>query len=308
MNDGRTAGAGGFVRRLGRTLRTTLDRRSGEAAPAPRTDRTDRKTAARERRERLAAELAEVREAVAAADAQLEELTTERDRLREERLRVQEELGEQHGMRVMPRLKVEKTNGVPSFVVGQRMMQRIHGRAEDPRAGLDGAGSVLGERAGTVAYARSHGVPVLEQDPAPAGRSVVVHAFKGEVGLVEVRGPGGVRHLTERGEDPGDIRPAATYDPGLAAPEELEQICGWSRVLSAHVPRPYVQLVWAEDPARLDRIDLDPDRIPVLTPEWDRRLGSVFDGAYTRFLLQPYRGGGLANRVPGGTFSYEEGA
>ena len=37
-----------------------------------------------------------------------------------------------------------------------------------------------------------------------------------------------------------------------------------------------------------------------------QRLGLVFDGAYTRYLKQPFRRGGLANRVPGGTFTPEE--
>ena len=58
---------------------------------------------------------------------------------------------------------------------------------------------------------------------------------------------------------------------------------------------------------RVESVDVDPDRVPVLTSEWDRRLGSVFDGAYARFLLQPFRRGGLDNRVPGGTFTFEEG-
>ncbi len=46
----------------------------------------------------------------------------------------------------MPLDKVEKNNGVPSFVAGVRMMQRIHRRAENPAHGLDGAGAVLADR------------------------------------------------------------------------------------------------------------------------------------------------------------------
>jgi hypothetical protein len=311
MTDARTFGAAGFARRLGSTVRKSLGRQDQpqEAAPADGSARPPRR--ARERQEQLNAELAQVRAQARAAEQELEQLTTERDRLREERLGVQQELGALHGMRVMPRLKVEKTNGDPSFVVGQRMMQRIYRRAPDAVAGLDGVGAVLADPAGTARFVRSHGIPVVdqaEQSPDEDGRVVVVHAFKGEVGLVEVRGPQGARHLTADGKDPGDIRPAVPHDPGLEVPERLSDICAWSQVLSAHVPRPYVQIVWAEEPPRVQRLEVDPDRIPVLTQEWDRRLGALFDGAYARFLLPAFRAGGLDNRVPGGTFRYEEGA
>lgn len=302
MND-RTAGARGLVRRLGGRLRATL-------APRPAQQKTggSGRSTARDRQAQLAAELAEVQQAARAASEQLDELTAERDRLREERLTVQQELGAQHDQRVLPRLRVEKTNGVASFVVGQRMMQRIHRRAADPAAGLDGVGAVFADPEQTARFARSHGVPVAEADEVGRdGAGLVVHAFKGEVGLVELRGADGVRHLTADGTDPGDVRPATTYDPDLPAPAGLEQICAWSAVLSAAVPRPYVQLRWSDGPEpRLVGIDVDPDRIPVLTPEWDQRLGKAFDEAYARMLMQPFRGGGLDNRVPGGTFSYEE--
>lgn len=299
--DDRTAGARALVRRLGGRLRATLTARRpqepgrGTVGDGPL-----------ERKAQLLAELAEVRTASATAAQELDELTAERDRLREERLALQQELGAQHGERVLPRLKVEKTNGVPSLVVGQRMMQRIHRRADDPTAGLDGVGTVFADHAGTARFARSHGVPVVEEG-APADPAVVVHAFKGEVGLVELRGPDGARHLTADGTDAGDVRPATTYDPELAVPAGLKELCAWSAVLSAAIPRPYVQLVWTADAEpRLVRVDVDPDRVPVLVPEWDRRLGTAFDEGYARMLLEPFRAGGLDNRVPGGTFSYEE--
>lgn len=243
----------------------------------------------------------------------VDELTAERDRLREERLEVQQALGAVHGKRVWPRMRVEKTNGTASFVAEQRMMQRVHRRALDPLAGLDGVGAEIGAAnpEGAARFARSHGVPITHSIPAEPGGSdapVVVHAFKGEVGLVEVRGPHGVRHFDAAGEDPGDIRPAVAYDPDLIRPEALDDLVRWSTALSAHIPRPYVQLTFGTrtGSAALERIDVDPDRLPVLTPEWDERLGSAFDRAYSRFLLQPYRAGGLANRVPGGIFTYKE--
>lgn len=264
-------------------------------------------------------ELSRLRHEKRAANEELQALTAERDRLRTERLAVQQVLGEQHGKRVLPRLKVEKTNGTASFVVGQRMMQRVHRRALDPIAGLDGVGAVFAadNPHGTATFAASHGVPVrpAHVEPAhssssgqPAPGQVVVHGFKGEVGLVEVHGDRGVRHLDRSGEDPGDIRPATPYDSSLEVPEDLAKICDWASALSAHIPRPYVQLVFARSDGEsfLERVEVDPDRIPVLTPEWDERLGAEFDNAYSRFLLQPYRQGGLDNRVPGGTFSYEE--
>jgi hypothetical protein len=210
-------------------------------------------------------------------------------------------------------MRVEKTNGTASFVAAQRMMQRVHRRALDPLAGIDGVGAEIGPRnpEGAARFARSHGVPVAVDLPGGAAREsarVLVHAFKGKVGLVEVHGPDGVRHFDAEGEDPGDIRPAVTYAPDLPRPEPFEQIVEWSARLSRRIPRPYAQLTFAAigDSVGVEAIDVDPDRLPVLTPEWDERLGSVFDYAYSRFLLQPYRAGGLANRVPGGIFSYQE--
>lgn len=251
------------------------------------------------------------REAREDLKTELEVLTTERDRLRRERMDVQQELGRQHDRRVMPRLKVEKTNGVPSFVVGQRMMQRVHRRALDPFAGLDGVGAVFRDAEATARFARSHGVPVAEGQGGLASDSEVViiaHAFKGQVGLVAVHRSGSVRHFDSSGVDQGDIRPAFTYDKALPRPDAFDDLCSWSAVLSTHIPRPYAQLYWRAQGRSvvIDHIDVDPDRIPVLTPEWDDRLGLTFDESYSRFLQQPYDSGGLANRVPGGTFTYEE--
>lgn len=310
MNDGPVAARLRFGRRLAdRVRRTLLPGADGAASSAPGGAESGGTGRAPDRQGR-GPELRQVRAQTRAAEAEHETLLAERDRLRQERLRLQEELGAQHGKRVMPRLKVEKTNGVPSFVVGTRMMQRVYRRGEDPAAGIDGLGSLLADPAAVARFARSHGVPVLQdasQAPNAQDGAVVVHAFKGEVGLVEVRGPGTVRHLTADGSDPGDVRPAAAYDPDLPVPEGLPQMCAWSQILSAHLPRPYVQIAWSPGaPPRLQRLDVDPDRIPVLVPEWDERLGRVFDGAYARFLLQPFRRGGLANTVPGGTFTYEE--
>lgn len=265
-----------------------------------------------------AQEAEQVRKTSRGVAAELKEVTAARARLRQERLSLQRLLGEQHGKSVMPRLKVEKTNGTASFVVGQRMMQRTYRRGLDPAAGLDEVGTVLGNPEATGQFARGHGVPTAAEGASHPERTTdpendvafIVHAFKGEVGLLEVRGPHGVRHFDTSGEDVGDIRPAATYDPALQRAEPFEDVCTWSRVLSAAIPRPYAQVVFrpAGDSVVLDHIDVDPDRIPVLTPAWDERLGAYFDSAYSRFLLQPYRAGALANRVPGGTFTYEEGA
>lgn len=193
------------------------------------------------------------------------------------------------------------------------MMQRIHRRAENPSDGLDGAGAVFADAERTAAFARSHGVPfgnvpVGDQTTSTAARQVVVHAFKGEVGLIEVREGDRVRHFDAAQADPGDIRPRVTYAPDIAAPAAFDDLCAWSATLSRHIPRPYVQVWWLGDGSTvgLDRIEVDPYRIPVLSPEWDARLGALFDVAHARMLLQPYRAGALDNRVPGGTFSPED--
>lgn len=263
-----------------------------------------------------AQQLRRVRKSSRTTLAEIKELTAERAQLRQERLDVQQRLGQMHGKSVMPRLKVEKTNGTASFIVGQRMMQRVHRRGLDPRVGLDQVGAVFADEEQTAQFARSHGVPRLTSDGSTASevrenvRECVVHAFKGQVALVEVRGPEGVRHFNASGEDVGDIRAASRYDATAERPEPFADICTWAGVLSDAIPRPYAQLFFtlADDKVGLERIDVDPDRIPVLTAEWDERLGALFDAAYSRVLLVPYRAGALANRVPGGTFTYEEGA
>jgi len=189
--------------------------------------------------------------------------------------------------------------GTPSLLTSQRRLQRVH--ASHGPAGIDGAGALFADPARTARFARSHGLTAL----APGGEAeVVVHAFAGEVGLVELRRAGRVRHLTEGGEDLGDVRPGATYDPAIEVPATLEEICAWSRTLSAHVPRPYVQLQWRTTPA-LVGIDVAPERVPLLERGWDERLGVAFEHAQARVLLQPLRLGGLANRVPGGVLSPE---
>ncbi len=263
----------------------------------------------------MLAKVADQRKQYVAAQAELDRLTEERDELRQQRLALQQQLGALQGKSVLPRLKVEKTNGVPTFVVSQRMMQRIYGRAEDAAAGLDGIGSVFADPAETARYATSHGVPSLAAEegvtPQSAGgaeSTIIAHSFKGAVPLVEVHGAKGIRHFEINGTDPGDIRPAATYDAEIPEPKGLSDIGAWSKRLSRFIPRPYVQIHWTEtdEGPRLHHIDVDPDRIPVLTPEWDKKLGLTFDGAYARFLKQPFRRGGLDNRVPGGTFVPEE--
>lgn len=261
-------------------------------------------------------QLKKVRRSSRSTLAEIKDLTAQRDRLRQERLSVQQRLGQQHGKSVMPRLKVEKTNGTPSFVIGQRMMQRVHRRGLDPLAGVDQVGAVFADSEQTAHFASSHAVPLARTDGASSNESdhddahqCLVHAFKGEVALVEVRGPRGVRHFDAQGNDVGDIRPAAEYDAQVARPEPFDDICAWAAALSDAIPRPYEQLVFGlGNHAGLHRIDVDPDRIPVLTPEWDERLGSMFDAAYSRVLLAPFHAGALAIRVPGGTFTYKEGA
>ena len=316
MSEGRPRGIGGVARRLRDRVKNARLSADEEESPAPSS------VARRERRSGdgvgaapadgeqrgLLGRIAADRKRFVAAQTELERLTAERDELRTERLGIQQELGAMQGKKVQPRLRVEKTNGVPSFIVAQRMMQRIYARTEDARAGLDGVGAVFADPAETARYAISHGVPVVEGDDSRIEPTVIAHAFKGQVPLVEVHGPGGVRHFDGDGTDLGDIRPATTHDPGIVEPTGLGDITSWSKRLSRFVPRPYVQIHWsatAEGP-RLHHIDVDPDRVPVLTPEWDEKLGLTFDGAYTRYLKQPFRSGGLANRVPGGTFTPEE--
>lgn len=256
----------------------------------------------------MLAKVADQRKQYVAAQEELDRLTAERDELRQQRLALQQELGARQGKSVLPRLKVEKTNGTPSFIVSQRMMQRIYGRAEDATAGLDGIGTVFADSAETTKYATSHGVPSLEDQDAATEPTIIAHAFKGQVPLVEVHGPQGIRHFEINGTDPGDIRPAVTYDSSIPEPTGLSDIGSWSKRLSRFIPRPYVQIHWTEtsEGPRLHHVDVDPDRLPVLTPEWDKKLGLSFDGAYARYLKQPFRRGGLDNRVPGGTFVPEE--
>ncbi|NHA70186.1 hypothetical protein [Phycicoccus flavus] len=240
----------------------------------------------------------------AALQHEVAELDAEKTTLTARRRELQRTLGPLIGKDLMPLARVEKTNGVPGFVWGVRMMQRIHRKAPDPVAGFDGAGRVFADRDATERFVRSHGVPLTVDDPGPADRRVVVHAFHGLVGLVEVGVGDTARHLDGDGADLGDVRPALRHDAGLDLPATLTALTEASATLSAHVSRPYVQVCWRQDGDRLvlDRLDVDPERVPVLTEEQDLRLGHLFDTGHARMLVQPYRAGALENRVPGGVF------
>ena len=252
------------------------------------------------------ADLSNLKAEIATLQGEIEAEGRKREALKAERLRLQEVLGAQHGKRVLPRLKVEKTNGVPSLVAGARMMQRIHAKADDPRAGLDGVGTVFADLTQTERFVRSHGVQVgIDLDSEP---TAIVHAFRGRTPLIELRQDGRVKHVTSGGKDLGDIRPGVTHDPDIAVPDWLDKIVRSSRTLSGHISRPYVQIGWHEHDGApfLSGIDASPHRIPSMTAEWDERLGRAFDRGHARMLMQPYRIGALDNRVPGGTFRYEE--
>lgn len=313
MSEGQSRGLGGVARRLADRVKGAEsppdDSQPAHREPIPEPAVEAPGPAPAGAKKGLLAKVAANRKDAQTAQAELDALTRERDELRQQRLEIQQALGATIGKSVMPRLRVEKTNGTPSFVVSQRMMQRIYGATDDAK-GLDGINPVFAEAAETARYARSHQVPVLD-DPSTAEARIIVHGFKGRTPLVEVHGPHGVRHFEGAdGDDPGDIRPAADYDATIPQPEGFYDLCAWSRTLSRWIPRPYAQLHWSVTPhgPQLHHIDVDPDRIPVLTPEWDKKLGLVFDGAYARYLKQPFRRGGLANRVPGGTFTPEENA
>lgn len=263
------------------------------------------------------AELKSLRREIENAETELARLKSERTALKERRQALKDEksrllaqrkelltkFGERHGRKYRKLANFERHQDVPSFVVGQRMMQRIHRHAADPAAGIDGAGALFADRGATRDFLDSHG---LTYAPDAAGDlSIVVHAFHGEVGLVEVRNGEFVRHVQADGSDPGDIRSAFGYDRSLPVPERLEAIVASAVTLSAHVSRPYAQIQFTVD-AEIVAVDVDPDRVPVLTDEWDERLGLMFDRSYARTMLQPLRAGALSNRVPGGVFEPED--
>jgi hypothetical protein len=242
---------------------------------------------------------------IVAAQAEVAALDAQRAELLQQRRRLQRVLGERAGRASQPLGRVEKTNGVPSFVHGVRLMQRIHRLAEDPTAGHDGAGAVFASRGRTEEFVRWHGVPLATgPDPGPDDRVVIAHAFHGTVGLVEVGARGAARHVDGDGTDLGHIRPGLPHDEGIALPQHLAQLATWAATLSDHVSRPYVQVVWRQDGDRLvlERLDVDPERVPVLNEQQDVRLGHLFDVGHARMLKQPYLAGALDNRIPGGTF------
>jgi uncharacterized small protein (DUF1192 family) len=254
-------------------------------------------------------EVKEIEERIGAAQAELATLDAQKADLLEQRRALQRVLGERVGRDSQPLSKVEKTNGVPSFVHGARLMQRIHRLADDPVSGHDGAGAVFASSERTEEFVRSHGVPLTTgADLGPEDRVVIAHAFHGTVGLVEVATAGAARHVDGDGADLGEVRPGIPHDGSIALPASLADLTAWAATLSDHVSRPYVQVVWRQDGDHLvlDRLDVDPDRVPVLTEEEDVRLGRLFDTGHARMLKQPYLVGALDNRVPGGTFDPDE--
>lgn len=236
------------------------------------------------------------------------QLAAERDALREQRLKLQQAIGAQHGMPVMPRRKLESHHGISSFFVGQRMMQRIHRQVANPKDGADGLGASLSDPSQMERFTRSHAVPIAASGASHEGLRAVAHSFYGEVPLVEVSKNRSSRAFDAAGRDPGQIRPSVTYDTKLARPTEFEVVRQWSQVLSAHIPRAYVQVEWIREPESwaVHSFDLDPERLPIFSAEWDEHLGREFDAAYARLSKDLADAGALANRTPHGIFAAEE--
>lgn len=288
----------GIVRRVVRRLRRSVDTAADVASVNDRDSETT-KDRNLDQLKSIRSSIARLRQDIAAADREYDDLKAERQRL-------QRLLGEQRGRTVLPRLRVEKTSGVASFVVGARMMQRIHAKAKDPVSGIDGAGALFADAEETGRFARSHGVQNTVDLSTEA--TVVMHAFKGNVALIEIRNGGRVKHLTPEGEDPGDIRPEVKYDQMITVPEWIEEAVVASSTLSTYISRPYVQVGWRVSGAEmvLTGVDVAPERIPVLNDDWDVRLGTAFERGQARVLMQPFRAGALENRIPGGVFEETE--
>lgn len=237
---------------------------------------------------------------VQSAELKLAALKECRKVLRQKRLNLQRSIAKANGKQMIQRTAIERTNGVPSFFVDQRMFQRIYSKAPNGKVGIDGIGRFFRDWSKVRHFVESHSLDISIRNLADLKRplAIVVHSFNGIVGMYELRQGNKYKHLSAQLEDLGNIRPAVTYDEGVSTAINFDEISRQCEIISSNIPRPYVQIAYMcrGSIIQLEEIDVMPKTIPILSPEYDAELGELFDRAHVRIFRDAYRNGRLDNQ------------
>ena len=133
-------------------------------------------------------------------------------------------------------------------------------------------------------------------DPGAVPDDVKVFCFYGEPVYLEVRRgtqgrasavTPGTWCFARDGTELHDVRPLMQPgDEGTGRPEDLEAVLEAAARLSAAIRRPLERLDFFETDGGVvfGEVTPNPGHIPMLVPEWDRRLGEAYERAYARLL------------------------
>lgn len=232
----------------------------------------------------------EPRDKVLAAIAVLED---EIENLKTERRRYQQKIAVRYGRSRISRERIERLQGEPSLYVGQMTFARALQASFHRRKEEDNAARLSSDKEYLRQFLLSHDVKITRPISKNTSRvkNITVHAFKGVSGLMEVRFPRKILHL----------------DPQYSGKEMLAE-CEISNVLthlimeankiSGHIPRPYVQVYWKIEASSisLSSLQVTPTELPILSDEWNVKLGQHFEDGYARLLRKAYINGTLANK------------
>lgn len=131
--------------------------------------------------------------------------------------------------------------------------------------------------------------------PGEMPHDIKVFCFYGEPAFIEVRtGDWSRARETEQrlrtflpdGTELTNVRALITAGTDVTAPEDFEGVVRAARTLSKAIRRPIQRIDFYETDRGIvfGEITQNPGRPPSLVPEWDEKLGAVYETAYARLL------------------------
>lgn len=132
-------------------------------------------------------------------------------------------------------------------------------------------------------------------EPGQMPHDIKVFCFYGEPAFIEVRtGDWSRARETEQrlrtflpdGTELTHVRALITAGTDVTPPEDFEGVVQAARVLSQAIRRPIQRIDFYETDRGIvfGEITQNPGRPPSLVPEWDERLGEIYEDAYARLL------------------------
>lgn len=221
------------------------------------------------------------------------------EKLKLERKKLQEVIAHNAGRKKISRDKIEKLQGEPSLYIGQRLFERALNAAAPC-----GIGTYVRKLSEDEEYfsrfLQSHGVPTARQLSGSRDdiESVILHSFKGQSALIELQA--GKRSLyfdALTDFSPISVNGDIQSPPIGISVELLQHLTVDANTISLNVPRPYVTVIWKyrRQELILVRINPEPRDIPILSDEWNARLGQIFQVGYAKTIFPAYVDGALNN-------------